>query len=310
MPTRQQLLDRPDQDAERKKEPGLTNGMNVPLHIEQGLLVADSRGVRVQAASSAFDTVEAERIAVLFGERPRGVLCPLAHFACPFGSRQVAVVRVTDLPGVGAQLGFHFLLLDRQLYRLLGDPFLIADRFVADWQCKGSLPALTWPAQPLPERTLEELDAILRHGDGPLLLGAVQALVDGNRVVIGRDTPAENLVRSLWRLLPERSRGQLWPATFVFSNDLPFHFRVVPPVVLDREMPAPPQKRPCDLLSEEAVRDYPTGSYELNLQIAVESGDRVALHRLLHRRTPDETLRLALYMVLFALIVVLLSRLW
>lgn len=285
-------------------------GRSVPLEIEQGLLTADGRGVRVVAASAGFDVVEGERIAVLFGTRPASISCPLAHFACPFGPRHACVVRVADWPGGGERLGFHFLVLDRQLYRLLGDPFAIADRYPTDWTSSGHLPTLVWPAQPLPERTLEELDAVLREGDGPLLLGAVQALVDGNRVVIGREAPAETLVRGLWRLLPDRSRGELWPASFAFSDELPFHFRVVPPQVLVAEAAAARDRTRYDLLFEEAVRDYPAGSYELNLQIAVESGDRAAVRRLLARRTPDETLRLALYMLAFALAVVLISRLW
>jgi hypothetical protein len=61
-------------------------------------------------------------------------------------------------------------------------------------------------------------------------------------------------------------------------------------------------------LTEEALRDYPPGSYELNLQIAVESSDRSSLRRLLARRSSDETLRLGLYMVAFAMLVAILFR--
>jgi hypothetical protein len=282
----------------------------VSLDIEQGLLTSDGRGVRVWASSAGFDVAEGERIVVLFGSRPPSVACPLAHFACPFGKRHVCIVRVADWYGSQECLGFHFLVLDRQLYRSLGDPFAIAERFPTEWGLRGRLPTLAWPPTLLPERTVDELDAILREGDGPLLLGAVQALIDGNCVVISREAPAESLVRGLWRLLPDRSRGLLWPATFAFSDELPFHFRVAPPQVLASETVAGRHSLRYDLLSEEAVRDYPTGSYELNLQIAVESADPVALRQVLARRTPDETLRLAVYMLLFALAVVLISRLW
>jgi hypothetical protein len=284
--------------------------MNLPLEMEQAYLIADNRGVRVTAASPGFDTSEGERIAVLFGQRPAGVACPLAHFACPFGKRHVSVVRVADLPGGGERLGFHFLVLDRQLYRHLGDPFAIADRFPSDWSRSGALPTLSWPAQPLPERTLEQLDAILRQGDGPLLLAATQALVDGNRVVVTRSAPDEFLVRALWALLPERSRVDLWPATFAFSDELRFHFWVTPLHPHSAETATHRDRGGYDLLEEEAVRNYPAGSYELNLQIAVESGDRVALRQLLNRRTPDETLRLAFYLLLCTLVAALISRLW
>ncbi len=40
------------------------------------------------------------------------------------------------------------------------------------------------------------------------------------------------------------------------------------------------------------MRDYPQSGYELNLQIAVETGDRAAVRRLLARRTADDTIRL------------------
>ena len=57
-----------------------------------------------------------------------------------------------------------------------------------------------------------------------------------------------------------------------------------------------------------ALRDYPPSSYELSLQIAVEAGDRAAVRRLLARRTADETIRLGLYILAFALIVAVVFR--
>ena len=80
----------------------------------------------------------------------------------------------------------------------------------------------------LPERTLEQLDAILKHGDASLLLGSTQALVDGNRVLLKRTEPARAFVRDLWQLLPDRTRCDLWPATFAFSDELGFHAAVGP----------------------------------------------------------------------------------
>lgn len=272
--------------------------MTPDLRIGSAVVLADARGVRVTAASPDFDTAEAERIAVLYGRPPPGTACPLAHFACPFGRSQVAVVRVEDRPG--GYLGFRFLVLHRELYRHLGDPFAVSDRFPVDWFATGRLPEREWPAQPLPERTVAQLDAVLRHGDGPLLLGGAQALVDGNRVLLQRDQPAEDLIRSLWQLLPDRTRAERWPATFAFSDELGFHLAAMPAGV-------PPVARP-EPLTEEAVKDYPAGSYELNLQIAVESGDAAGLRRLLARRTPEETLRLGLYLLAFLLLVAVVTR--
>jgi hypothetical protein len=268
------------------------------LRIQQAIVLSDVRGVKVVASTEGLDIPEVERIAVLFGQRPPGVACPLAHFACPFGKRYVAVVRVEDRPGSENILGFHFLILYRDLYRHLGDPFAISDRFPVNWTT-GTLPELVWPAQPLPERALEHLDHILKNGDGPLLLGATQALVDGNRVLLMGTAPNEAFVRDLWRLLPTSSQRELWPASFAFSNELRFHLAIGPTFQSADRMRQ---------LTEDALRDYPPGNYELNLQIAVESGDRASLRRLLARRSSDETLRLGLYMVAFALIVAVLFR--
>lgn len=263
--------------------------MTPDLRIQQATVVRDARGVRVVARSDDFDEPEAERIAVLFGDRPAGVACPVAHFACPFGKARVAVVRVEDRPG-GA-LGFRFLVLARDLYRHLGDPFAISDRYPARFDATGPLPDLAWPMEVLPERTVEQLDAILKDGDGPLLLGAAQALVDGNRVVLTRAEPAERALRDLWQLLPDRSRCELWPATFAFAHDLGFSVAAGPALAAKRGM-----------LPEEAVRDYPQSHYELHLQLAIESKDAAALRALLARRTADDTLRLGLYMLAFALV--------
>lgn len=265
--------------------------MTPDLRIQQAVAVADGRGVRVVASTADFDTPEAERVAVLFGPRPPGVPCPGADFACPFGAKYVAVVRVED--GPGEALAFRFLVLARELYRHLGDPFAIADRYPPNWEARGPLDDLAWPHEVLPERTLEQLDAILKTGDGPLLLGGAQALVDGNRVLLTRDAPAP-LIRDLWQLLPDRTRCELWPATFAFSEELGFHAAAGPTL--------PTRRDGVQVLVEDAVRDYPPSSYELSLQLAIESGDRAGLRRLLARRTADDTIRLGLYILGFALV--------
>ena len=191
-------------------------------------------------------------------------------------------------------------MLSRDLYRHLGDPFAISDRFPVNWLASGTLPELAWPLERLPERTVEQLDAVLRDGEGPLLLGGAQAVVDGNRVLLKRDAPDESLVRGLWQLLPDRTRAERWPASFAFSDELGFHLAALPAPTTPTAGPKP--------LSEEAVKDYPPSNYELNLQIAVESRDRAALRRLLARRTADDTIRIGLYMVAFAIVVAILFR--
>ncbi len=45
-----------------------------------------------------------------------------------FGKNYVAVIQVADLlpDGEDPPLGFRFLIVDKQLYRFLGDPFLVS----------------------------------------------------------------------------------------------------------------------------------------------------------------------------------------
>lgn len=273
--------------------------MTPDLRIAQGLIVSDARGVRVVAQSDGFDTAEGERVAVLFGRRPPGAACLLAHFACPFGSRQVAVVQVADRPGPNDPLAFRFLVLDRGLYRHLGDPFAVADRYAPPWDASGTLPVLEWPHEVLPPRTVGQVDSILKHGDSPLLLGSTQALVDGSRVVVKRPTPDEALLRGLWQLLPDRSRCDLWPASFAFSLELGFHLAAMPEI---------PPLDPNLFHDEERARDYPQGAYELSLQTAAEHGDQRELDRLFARRTSAETLRLGLYILGGALLIAVLFK--
>src|SRR5438132_384673 len=61
-----------------------------------------------------------------------------------------------------------------------------------------------------------------------LLLGGTQALVDGGRVLVKRPEPDEALLRSLWQLLPDRTRCDLWPASLAFSDELGFHAAAMP----------------------------------------------------------------------------------
>jgi hypothetical protein len=265
--------------------------------MQQAVLLADARGVKVVARSDEFDVPEGERLAVLFGPRPAGVACPLAHFARPFGKKHVAVVTVADRPS--ELLGFRFLVLSRELYAHLGDPFAVADRYPPNWFAAGSLPPLEWPTEVLPERTVEQLDAVLKNGDVSLLLGGAQALVDGTRVVLQRPAPAEGLFRDLWQLLPNRTRATLSVASFAFSDELAFDAVALPVL---------PTRSPTAFHTEDGLRDYPASSYELSLQTAVESKDARELRRLLARRTSDETLRLGLLIVAAALVLAVVAR--
>jgi hypothetical protein len=234
-----------------------------------------------------------------YGALPVGGSCPEALFAKPFGKEYVAVVEVAGPPVVSA-LRFRFVVLGRELYENLCDPFAITERFAPNWEARGSLPELDWPPQPLPRRTIEQLDAVLKNGDGPFLLGASQTLVDGGKILLKRETPEKKLLRDLWALLPDSTRRCVWPATFAFSNALGFDVVAMPTV---------PGKGIPGYLNEDQARDYPESRYERDLQAAIESGDQRFLDRLLSRRSSSETLRLALTILVVGVAVVIVGRL-
>lgn len=277
------------------------------LSIEQFLVMVGPNGPEVVARSPSVGPRWEEAgltTTVRFGRRPAGVACPAALFAVPVGRSHVAVVQVADQPSGSdreAGLGFRFLILTRNLYDSLGDPFAIDDRFPPDWSVRGQLATLEWTSGPLPQRKVAQVQEILKSGDTPLLLGGTQALIDGGRLLfLPADTPDPKAIfQQIWQLLPERTRIELWPATFAFSNDLGFHAVALP------ESPSP---WPMGYLTADQARDYPEGRYELALQIAIESGDQPELDRLYARRSSSDTLRLAIYLVLGAFVAAAISK--
>lgn len=230
-----------------------------------------------------------------FGERPQGVVCPEAVFAQPLDRQHVAIVRVADQPtgSVSQQptgLGFHFVVLTREGYLLLGaDPFAIAARVPAYWERRGAV--LSSVALSPPDRlpAISEIADLLRSPQGPTLLGAVQALLDGSRAAWVRPAPDPELLHSLWQLLPIRSRAEMWPASFAFCNRLQFHALVVPRIQ--------PEEYDFRYLSADQVDNYPEGRYEAQLQMAAEAGDQALWERLLLRRSPGDTLRLGFWLL-------------
>jgi hypothetical protein len=265
----------------------------------------------------------AEALILGFGERPAGVACPGAVFAQPFGRRHVAVVQVADQqpdPTGGVPLGFYLVVLSRKDYwRYAGDPFYLSEQLPAPWQLRGELPSLVGPAWP-PPRTLAQVQSVLRRLKqsalseeaepaaqqtpdeevwGAALLGGVQVLVDGGRLVFERPGPDTALLRDLWLLLPTRTRRQLWPASFAFSNRLGFDTLVVP---------CSQQEDLAGYTTEEQAGDYPERRYELALQAAVESGDQKELDALLGRRSIQETWRLGVTLLGLLLLLAVGSR--
>jgi hypothetical protein len=268
--------------------------------VQQLVVVRIAMTPKVVAKSAGVDFVVEEfalRAAVKFGPRPVNVACPAAVFAHEIDAKRIVIVQAADRADGSADppLAFRFLIFSRELYSHLGDPFAIADRYPPNFDARGSLPELAWPEEPLPPRKVGDLHAILKAGDGPFLLGTTQALLDGAHVAVVRPAPDPELARNVWQLLPDRIRCDLWPATFAFAGDLNFHFAVV----------ASPVK---GSLSEEQAKDYPEGRYESALQVAIESSDQAELDRLLARKPSVEVLRLAVGMVVFAVIVAVIVK--
>jgi hypothetical protein len=145
---------------------------------------------------------------------------------------------------------------------------------------------------------VEQIQGVLKGADAgkwmDLLLGGTQALVDGGRVLVQRAGPDEALLRGLWQLLPDRTRRDLWPASFAFSDELGFHAAAMP------ELPPDPRGLRH---TEDGLRDYPQSSYELDLQIAAEAGNQRELDRLFARRTTAEAIRLVLGIIVVALLI-------
>ena len=196
---------------------------------------------------------------------------------------------------------FHLLVIPAPAYRALtGDPFLLADRFAPPWEMRGELPTLSLPAKGPLNRTVEEIQSVLQRPDGPTLLGGVQALVDGGRLVFERPSPDPGLVRGLWTLLPSSTRYELWPATFAFGNALGFDLLVVPSAA-DGDY--------AGYVREEQAENYPEGRYELSLQIAAEAGDQAELNQLFARRSRAETWRLGVGLLALVLVLALAMRL-
>jgi hypothetical protein len=215
-----------------------------------------------------------------------------ALFAMPLTKSHVGVVQIR-----GER--FRILAVPRQLYHALGDPFAIAGRFPAANVKSGPLEDLSWQVDTLQPRTIEQLRSVLKSDDGPTMLGASQALVDGGRVVFVRPSPDPEIIQKLWQLLPDSVRGELRVATFATSNRLGFELLVAPNAK---------EKDLTGYLRDDQAADYPQGQYELNLQIAVESGDQRELCRLLARRSSRQAMRLMFTILFVAILIGLASR--
>jgi hypothetical protein len=268
---------------------------------------------------------EAEWLIHGFGDPPPGSTFSTAIYAHPLGKRHVTVVqvaqRVVPQSGLKVILDYHLLVLPEAAYeRYFGDPFALARMLPPSWETSDPLPARTLPGAPLPPRTVQEVQQILRrtkaaalpedvdptseaaeehrlqNAQSPALLGGVQVLVDGGHVVFERPDPDPDLISGLWTLLPSSTRAHLWPASFAYSNTLHFD-AVVTPRIRAEAFP--------DYTREEQAAEYPEGRYERRLQAAAETGDQAELDALFARRSGKETIRLGITILTILSVLVL-----
>ena len=280
------------------------------MDLEQACFARSSTAIVLKSQTAGFSEAwrtEAERMIVGFGDISADItLGDAGHcmFVQPFVRRWIAVVRV-DCDGVlesgrSYHLLFRFFILPQALYyRLGGDPFHLLDQLVPPASGVAAVTSLDNLA-PAPYRTVGDLKKVLDVPHSATLLGGVQALLDGGRLVFERAAPDAALMRSLWSLLPTSSRAELWPATFALGNVLSFHALVVPKV----ERKAYPYA-----LTEEQAGDYPEGRYEYSLQHAIELADQPELDRLLSRRSRMQMIRLALILLAAFILIPLLVAL-
>jgi hypothetical protein len=193
-----------------------------------------------------------------------------------------------DDAGRPGALAFYLVVLPRAVYEDWGgDPFTVAERFPPPWHARGELAPFTEAWESPPPRTIADVQRVLKRGNGPDLLGATQALVDGGRVVFERQAPDTPLLRDLWMLLPTSTRARLWPASFAFGNDLHFHVVVTPRLNDAFE----------GYLTEQQAGEYPEGRYERGVQIAGEAGDQRELNALFGRPSRQHMVRLAMVLL-------------
>lgn len=257
-------------------------------------LVRDSAGVRVVARGDGISLATEEhalKLAVAFGQGPGEVASVLAVDDHDKRSRLVGSVR-SIAPGT---LAFRFAVVAIEEYPKV-DPFHLAELLAKQSEKAGSIESEPSPPE---RREVRRAAEILKAGDSPLILGAVQVLLDGGRFAVPLAEAGEGFIARVRQLMPYRSLDEMTFATQAFSAELPVDAMVLPEAV---SVPG--------LFVAEALRCYPNGRYEQAMLLACEQGDQAEFDRLLCRKTGTDTLKLAMGMVLFALVVTLIMKLF
>lgn len=274
------------------------------ITLEQAIFVR-SRDGRSPSASPGFQDIwfnRADEIMTAFGTPTGDLPSFAAMFATRFDKQHVAVVQVSlsESVNAGGVPSFRFLLIQREDYlRIGGDCFGLADRFPIPPNNPRELPRLQVD-EALPQPGVQDVKTQLQHAEiGPVLLGAAQALVDGAKVVFEQPEPDTRLLRNLWAMLPRSTRCDLWPASFTFGNQIGFDVAVTPRADASEY---------AGYVRGQQIADYPLGTYERNLHVAIDAADQGELDRLLSRRSRKETWRLAWLILLIVPILALVGN--
>ena len=274
--------------------------MSDPRRTIEQLLLIRTNTIEVVARSEGVTSNQEEaclQAAVKWGERGQHAsTIDAAVFTIAIGKDQVAVFTITDRLSA---FFFRVLILHRIAYESWPDPFRLNEYFPADWKARGELPEYTWEDEIVQRRGVLALEEILKTRDPTLFLGAIQAVVDGGRVLLTLKDAEPEHVNELWQLLPDATRSEVTVANFALSPEVGFH------LVL---MPSAPEPWPSGYISAEQARDYPEGSYEKSLQTAIEAHDQRDLDRLFSRRSPKQSLQLAILLISVMVIATLIVK--
>jgi hypothetical protein len=163
-----------------------------------------------------------------FGERPAGVESFRSHFATPLGRAHWMIVQADSLgcddqgrPGATA---FHALFVTSWAYRRAGaDPLAFVPAFRADWTADDQARPLL-PGSMKAVRSREDPSAAVDPRVEPI----AAALGRGRRAIVQSTTPADALVRAVWRRLSGRTRRKTSVATWAFGDANRFNLLASP----------------------------------------------------------------------------------
>lgn len=265
--------------------------MKNPLIIPHASFESSGERFRILQKSPGFVEEGWDEFLRKLGPIPSETSFERVVFVYPYDDTFIGIARLGTNPTSGT-----VFLVHRTFYEFVPHPFYILDQFPnpRDGEDEEWVPA----TKSLPPRRVEDLQAVLRDGDGPLLLGTTQGLVDTEQILLVATEPREKFLRDLWQLLPDSTRRVTWVASYCFAELPEFHLSFVPklPEQLGRYM------------DEERVLDYPDSRYERSLQIAIEAGDQRELDSLLARRSTTETIRLMVMILILMAVVSVASR--